>query len=204
MNQLSRDTIVRVQNTLSSLGPIRSRALFGGYGLSIEKAMFGMVVNDGFYLRMSEFCLDQGWMHSAAQLTFTRRGRLIALNYYLVGETLWRNPKQLRELAWLSLASAQHERAQRQTKRRLKDLPNLTVQMETLLWEAGIRNIDALRTCGAKESWLRLRQLNKNLGLKILYALEGALTETHEAALPAETRRELKEWFQRCTKALHS
>lgn len=204
MIKTSRDTIIRVQNTLSSLGQVRSRTLFGGYGLSIDKVIFGMVANSGFYLRMNELCPAQSWMEQAEQLMFARRGRSIALNYYLVEETLWNNPVELRKQAWLSLAGAQHERQQREAEKRLKDLPNLTVQMETLLWEAGIKNIETLRAFGAKESWLKLRQINKNLGLKILYALEGALTETHEAALPAEIRRELNEWFQRYTKPLHS
>lgn len=204
MNKSSKDTILKVQHTISALGHIRSRALFGGYGLSIENAMFGMVARGGFYLRMSELCAEQRWMRNAEQLTFTRRGRAIALNYYLVGDSLWNNPAHLREQAWISLVGAQHERVQRETEKRLKDLPNLTLQMETLLWEAGIKNVEMLRACGAKESWLRLRKINKNLGLKILYALEGALAETHEAALPADIRRELNEWFQHYSKPLHS
>ena len=47
--------------------------------------------------------------------------------------------------------------------------------------------------------WLRLRESNKLLTVKILYALEGAIAGVHEAALPAVRRQELAEWAQSLT-----
>ena len=52
-----------------------------------------------------------------------------------------------------------------------------------------------LRELGAKASWLKIRAQNKQLGIKVLFALEGAIEGLHEAALPAEIRQELTEWF---------
>lgn len=40
-----------------------------------------------------------------------------------------------------------------------------------------------------------MRAKNRALGIKVLFALEGAIEGLHEAALPAGTRRELTEWF---------
>ena len=40
-----------------------------------------------------------------------------------------------------------------------------------------------------------MRAKNKALGIKVLFALEGAIEGLHEAALPAGIRRELTEWF---------
>jgi DNA transformation protein len=42
--------------------------------------------------------------------------------------------------------------------------------------------------------WLKLLQINPLLTVKILYALEGAISGVHEAALPAARRQELVEW----------
>ena len=42
--------------------------------------------------------------------------------------------------------------------------------------------------------WLKLRQNNPALTVKVLYALEGAVGGIHEAALPATRRQELVEW----------
>lgn len=200
----SRDTVSLVQKTLSSLGEIHCRALFGGYGLSVGDATFGMVVDGLFYLRMSETGSEGKSKQNFTPLIFIRRGRAISLHYYLVDDALWNNTALLRQRARLSLESARRERAKRESEKRMKDLPNLTLQIETLLCEVGICNIETLRACGARESWLRLRQVNKNLGLQVLYALEGALTETHAAALPADTRQALLEWFNQRMRRLHS
>jgi DNA transformation protein len=94
-----------------------------------------------------------------------------------------------------ALEAARRERYQRYQRNRLKDLPNLTFQIEVLLFEVGITNEEMLRELGAKASWLKIRAQNKQLGIKVLFALEGAIEGLHEAALPAEIRRELTEWF---------
>lgn len=79
---------------------------------------------------------------------------------------------------------------------RLKALPNIDVNMERLLWRAGIRNAYDLRLQGAKRSYLRLLQQQTNLGLRVLLSLGGAIAGYHQAALPAELRNELVRWFE--------
>jgi len=112
-----------------------------------------------------------------------------------VDNDLWNNPPLLVKLATDSLTSANEELANRQQGQRVKDLPNLTLQHEIWLWEAGIKDVETLKANGSRESWLKLRTIKKNCGVKTLYALEGAIVGLHEAALPAQTRRELYEWY---------
>ncbi|MGO1172244.1 MAG: TfoX/Sxy family DNA transformation protein, partial [Serratia liquefaciens] len=69
--------------------------------------------------------------------------------------------------------------------------------MERLLWRAGIRNVYDLRLNGAKRSYLRLLQQQKNLGLRVLLSLGGAIAGYHHAALPSQLRSELTQWFER-------
>ncbi|ALB62309.1 DNA transformation protein TfoX [Cronobacter condimenti 1330] len=195
MDKCSSDTLLRVQNTLSSLGTVTHRSLFGGYSLAIDDAVFAMLVEGRLYLRASDLSRDYQHTHSPEMLSCTRRGRNISLNYYLVDDELWGSPALLRDHARVALACARAEKSERARERRVKDLPNLNVQLEVSLWEAGIRDVDTLCAFGAKECWLKLRKARKNLGLHVLYALQGAITGTHEAALPAQIREELLEWF---------
>ncbi len=58
---------------------------------------------------------------------------------------------------------------------RLKDLPNLSIGIERLLWKVGIKNVSELRLKGAKSSYLQLRALKSSLGVNILLALAGAI-----------------------------
>jgi DNA transformation protein len=119
----------------------------------------------------------------------------VLLNYYRVDDGLWQDRERLLQLSSFALNAARKERSQRDRRNRLKDLPNLTFQLEVLLFEAGITDEETLRELGARASWLKMRAKNKALSIKVLFALEGAIAGLHEAALPAGIRRELTEWF---------
>lgn len=195
MKSVSFNRIHQSLEYLAPLGHIRYRAHFGGYSLSIDDTVFAMVADGELYLRA---CEESAPYHAARQaplLSFQKRGRSVSLNYYFVDESLWRDRPLLLQLSSQSLAAARHEKLQRDNQHRLKDLPNLSFQLELLLCEAGVKDEKTLRILGAKVCWLRLRQMNKQLGIKVLFALEGAIIGLHEAALPALKRQELIDWY---------
>ncbi|WP_297115422.1 TfoX/Sxy family DNA transformation protein [uncultured Enterobacter sp.] len=194
MKKISYERIYKSQEYLSPLGEIHHRALFGGYTLAVDDAVFAMVSDGELYLRACEQSATYCVKHASSFLTLVKRGRPVLLNYYRVDDGLWQDKEKLLQLSSFALDAARNERNLRRQRNRLKDLPNLTFQIEVLLYEAGIRDEETLRALGAKESWLKIRQINKALGIKVLFALEGAIEGLHEAALPADTRRELTEW----------
>lgn len=98
------------------------------------------------------------------------------LNYYRVDESLWRDQQQLVRLSKYSLDAAMKEKHSRILQHRLKDLPNMTFHLETLLNESGIKDENMLRILGAKMCWLRLRQSNPLLTVKVLYAPKAQLS----------------------------
>ncbi|MDA3133076.1 TfoX/Sxy family DNA transformation protein [Atlantibacter subterranea] len=197
MKTITSETLARVEDLLKALGEVRYRSLFGGYSLTIDKAAFGMLVEGELFLRANEQSAAYFTQRNSSKLKFTRRGRAVYLNYYQVDSELWNDPDLLVQLASHSITCANEIIAHRHQDVRVKDLPNLSLQYEIWLWEVGISDVHTLKAYGAKECWLRLRTIKKNCGVKALYALEGAIIGLHEAALPAETRRELYEWFTR-------
>ncbi|ENC9770208.1 MULTISPECIES: TfoX/Sxy family DNA transformation protein [Citrobacter] len=196
MKLRSYDKIYKSQEYLASLGTVHYRSLFGSYSLTIEDTVFAMVAEGELYLRACEQSVAYCVKHSPVWLTFMKRGRPVMLNYYRVDESLWRDQQQLVLLSQYSLDAAIKEKRTRFSQRRLKNLPNVTFHLENLLHEAGINDENTLRILGAKMCWLRLRESNKLLTVKTLYALEGAIAGIHEAALPAVRRQELAEWAQ--------
>lgn len=192
----SYDRIYKSQEYLSSLGKIGYRALFGSYSLTIEDTVFAMVAKGELYLRACEQSVPYCVKHSPAWLTLMKRGRPVTLNYYQVDENLWGDRQQLLCLSKFSLDAANFEKHSRDTLHRLKDLPNMTYHLESLLNEAGINDVRTLQILGSKMCWLRLRQANKSITEKILFILEGAINGIHEAALPAFRRQELAEWVK--------
>lgn len=195
MKCISDQRIYLSQEYLSPLGDIRSRTLFGGYSLSVDNIVFAMISDGELYLRVCEESAQYTVQRQSPLLRYRKRGRYVLLNYYFVDEHLWRDIPLLVRLSSYSLNAARAERKRRRTTSRLKDLPNLTFQLETLLCEAGIRDAKMLRLLGAKVCWLRIKMMNKHLGIKVLLALEGAIFGLHEAALPALRRQELIDWY---------
>lgn len=196
MKKISYERIYQSTKYLAPLGEVHHRALFGGYTLAVDDAVFAMVSDGELYLRACEESAQYCVNNASSFLTLVKRGRPVLLNYYRVDEGLWQNQDKLLQLSSFALEAARRERCERYKRARLKDLPNLTFQLEVLLYEAGIKNEEALRTLGAEQSWLKIRELNRRLSYKVLFALEGAIVGLHEAALPETRRRELMEWYK--------
>ncbi|MBK0095192.1 TfoX/Sxy family DNA transformation protein [Erwinia sp. S63] len=185
---------------LAPLGKIESRTQFGGYALTVEKVIFAYINEDALYLRASEELQTYHTQRALEPLVYRKRGMPVQLNYFKVDAKLWQDPDQLLRLSASALHAAQHELANRIVTLRLKDLPNLSLRMEMMLHKVGISSVKVLHEMGSRQSWLKLRAVNKHIGLKTLMALEGAISGHHQAALPAAIREELHAWY---VKTLH-
>lgn len=191
----SRHTIEQSQRILSPLGHIDVRTQFGGYSLAVEQVVFAVVREDELYLRACEglqcYVIDK----QIPQLIIQKRGMPVALNYFKVTDEIWQDEEQLCSLSQSALEGARHARLSKQREQRLKDLPNLGLSLETQLRQVGISTVQSLRDAGAKSCWLRLKAVNKHLGINTLFALQGAISGYHQAALPEEIRQELQAWY---------
>lgn len=187
--------VERSRQRLAALGHIESRTQFGGYALAVEKVVFALVSEDALYLRASEALQEYVAQQPLQPLVFRKRGSAVNLNYYRVDDALWDDARQLLALSVASLHAARQDVMARQAPRRLKDLPNLSLRMELLLHEAGVKSVRHLVELGAKQCWLRLKAINQHIGFKTLLALEGAIEGRHEATLPQAVRAELNAWY---------
>ena len=202
MKEQTYTRIRESQKYLSTLGNIGYRPLFGGYSLFVDGVIFAMVSDGELYLRACEQCTDYFTKKSAQTLQYFKRGLPIQLNYYRVDDELWQDRERLIQLSSSALRSAQREKTQRKALSRLKDLPNITLNIEIMLREAGIADSETLKSFGAKRSWLKLKNIKKVVGVKVLLALAGAIRGVHEAVLPSEVRQELMDWW-RCYEQRH-
>lgn len=176
MKSLSYKRIYKSQEYLATLGTIEYRSLFGSYSLTVDDTVFAMVSDGELYLRACEQSAQYCVKHPPVWLTYKKCGRSVTLNYYRVDESLWRNQLKLVRLSKYSLDAALKEKSTRNTRERLKDLPNMSFHLEAILGEVGIKDVRALRILGAKMCWLRLRQQNSLVTEKILFMLKGPLS----------------------------
>jgi DNA transformation protein len=155
-----------------------------------------MVAHGELYLRVCEQSAAYHATEPQRLLTLNKRGRPVSLNYYLVDDDLWRDQSLLLRMSAMSLRGAQSEKLQRCSSQRMRNLPNITFQLELLLSEAGIHDLDTLRVLGAATAWYRLRTIRKDLSMNVLFALEGAILGMHAAIIPLQRRQHLLEWAE--------
>lgn len=79
---------------------------------------------------------------------------------------------------------------------KLSDLPNVGKVLEQNLIAVGIQTPEQLREIGSKEAFVRIR-LNADPGacLHMLYGIEGAVRGVRDTLLDAQTKQELKAFY---------
>ncbi len=79
----------------------------------------------------------------------------------------------------------------------LSALPNIADKLEAQLVEVDIPTIEALRTIGSREAWLRILARDPSACLMRLCALEGAIRGIRWHDLDGDTKKSLKEFYLR-------
>lgn len=78
---------------------------------------------------------------------------------------------------------------------RLSDLPNIGPVIEKQLQEVGIMDYEQLKELGAKNSWLKIQEIDESACIHRLLALEGAIEGVKKTDLSDEKKKELKEFY---------
>lgn len=78
----------------------------------------------------------------------------------------------------------------------LHNLPNIGSYIEEKLYEAGIYEEAVLRELGAKAAFLKIREIDDTVCIRVLYALEGALQGMKDSQLSASDKADLKAFFK--------
>ncbi|MCU5775150.1 TfoX/Sxy family DNA transformation protein [Erwiniaceae bacterium BAC15a-03b] len=191
----SKQRIAQSKHYLAPLGEIDARTQFGGYSLAVEKIVFAVVAEGELYLRACEQIQPYIGAGRMPRLIFHKRGMPVSLNYFRVDEALWAQPETLLALSRSALKRARQQLQEKVDNLRVKDLPNMGLRLEMMLRAVGICTVQSLRAEGSKQCWLKLKAAHKNLGINTLFALEGAITGRHQAALPDAVQQELRDWF---------
>ncbi len=105
-----------VLGTLLPLGPVRARAMFGGWGLFLDDAMFGLIARERLYFKVDAESQPRFAAAGAVAYTYLRQGKRVALSY-------WEAPSGAAAiLPWaeLGLEAARRARGKRRNKVRRK------------------------------------------------------------------------------------
>ena len=178
----------------ASFGVIKSRSMFGGFGIFCNDSMFALVVNDKLHFRASAKNEQKFKALGLAPYTYTKRGFPVVTKYYQVPSEWLADKDMLLAEAQEVLNIAQADNHEKKTAEptRIKDLPNLRLSTERLLKKAGIDSVETLQAEGAAAAFQALQATHgRSVSIDLLWSLEGALTNTHWTVIPAARKTEL-------------
>ena len=78
----------------------------------------------------------------------------------------------------------------------LSKLSNIGKVVEEQLKQVGIMTEDDLKSVRAKQAWLKIQAIDETACIHRLLALEGAIQGVKKSTLSAETKADLKEFYQ--------
>ncbi|BCL69324.1 putative TfoX protein [Vibrio nigripulchritudo MADA3029] len=176
------------------LGTIKSRSMFGGFGIFADDTMFALVVQNTLHIRADSKSAQKFEQQGLKPYVYKKRGFPVVTKYFALPEISWENTDDIIEKASQALKVARTEKQkQAETKpTRLKDLPNLRLGTERMLKKAGISSVQELQDYGSVEAYKAIKQTHSSdVGLELLWALEGAIKGTHWSVIPQDRRDEL-------------
>ena len=175
-------------------GQVKSRSMFGGFGVFVDETMFALVVNNALHIRSCDLTIEQFKSAGYEPYVYKKRGFPVVTKYYALPDTFWNTPEEILSLASIALKHAKEEKtAQAEEKpTRLKDLPNLRLGTERMLKKAGISSVAELKEAGAVNAYKAiLKTHSSTVNLELLWALEGAIEGKHWSVVSQQKRDEL-------------
>ena len=176
------------------LGHIKSRSMFGGFGIFADDTMFALVVNDKLHVRADAALAKQFKSQGLEPYVYKKRGFPVVTKYFALCNDWAADAGKTLKIASVALKAANQEKqCQSQAKpNRLKDLPNLRLATERMLKKAGIDTVENLEEVGAVHAFKAIQSTHSaDVNIELLWALEGAIKGTHWSVIPQSRRQEL-------------
>ncbi|NGN96870.1 TfoX/Sxy family DNA transformation protein [Grimontia sp. S25] len=193
---MDKPTLKNTLKFFECLGKMKSRSMFGGFGVFCDETMFALVVNNQLHLRAGPANETEFKALNMEPYVYKKRGFPVVTKYYAVPQDWWDQSGLMMDHATKALAIAREDQQEKKTAApsRIKDLPNLRLATERMLKKAGIESVEELQRAGAVGAYQALQKShNDTLSLELLWALEGAIEGKHWSVITPQRRNELLE-----------
>lgn len=94
-----------ILSALQSRYPLKSRAMFGGYGLYYKNVIMGIVIEDTLYLKAHDTTAEFFMEHGATPFSYERNGKTVTMCYWKVPEDILEDQGQLENWAYRSISA---------------------------------------------------------------------------------------------------
>lgn len=113
-----RESAEHALEMLAPLGPVRARAMFGGYGIYHEDVMFGLVAYDVLYLKVDAETKERFREGGGKPFSYDGKDKPIEMSYWTTPDETSDDPDALLPWAELALEAARRNKAKRPSRPR--------------------------------------------------------------------------------------
>jgi DNA transformation protein len=99
-----------VLDLMGPLGAVRSRAMFGGFGIYQRETIFAIVDDDRLYFKTDAAMGRKFSRLGLAPFTYVARGKTVALSYHEAPAEVLESPEVMREFALEAMGAARRAR----------------------------------------------------------------------------------------------
>ena len=116
MSKDSKELLAHSLELLAPLGPLRSRRMFGGWGIYVDDIFIALIAFDQLYLKADAESRPQFEAAGCAPFQYEREGQVMSLGYFVAPEEAMESPALMTPWARLALGAALRARANKTKK----------------------------------------------------------------------------------------
>ncbi|AAU38908.1 MULTISPECIES: TfoX/Sxy family DNA transformation protein [Basfia] len=193
MNRTNKDT-QWIRTILNSFleNEVTAKHLFVGYGLFYRKVMFGIVIDDNFFLKAENQLVEYVEKLGAVSWDiFNKNTNLAISSYYRLPRALVDNEEEFKTLVILSIKQQQRKILDLNIakKERIKELPNLSIKHERLLAKIGINNVKEFKSAGISNCFVKLKVHGFSVNVELFWLFQAALKNKHVSLLTKSEKK---------------
>lgn len=111
------DFLAHLHELLDSLGPVATRAMFGGHGVYLDGTIIGLVIDVRLYLKTDAASAPGFAAAQCVPLVYTGKNGPVAMSYWSVPDDAMDSAEAMAPWARLALAAALRKQTAKASKR---------------------------------------------------------------------------------------
>ena len=101
-SESEKEFSIYVVELMQSLGPVRVKAMFGGYGIFLNGLMFGLIADNVLYLKIDQETENEFKAMGLEPFTYHKKGKELKMSYYQAPEEVLEDSEEMH--LWASKA----------------------------------------------------------------------------------------------------
>lgn len=113
---MSKELLAHSLELLAPLGALRSRRMFGGYGIYVDEIFIAIIAFEQLWLKADAETIPAFQQAGCAPFCYDKQGQVMTMAYYAAPEEAMESPALMQPWARLALAAALRARAAKERK----------------------------------------------------------------------------------------